>query len=90
MRPAPELEGLESRRLLAAAPATVSAVVTANGTLDVVGTRKADVIVVGLDAANPAQLIVTAEGATVDLGSGSGGGSGSGSGSGCGDDNDND
>jgi hypothetical protein len=38
------VEGLEQRRLLAAAPLVPTAAVDANGTLQVVGTRRADVI----------------------------------------------
>src|SRR5687768_2396986 len=61
----PITEGLEERRLLAASPAVVTATLAPDGTLDVVGTRKADVIVLQLDAANPQQLLVTAGGVTV-------------------------
>src|SRR5688572_33383034 len=59
------IEGLEHRQLLAAAPPVVTATVAADGMLDVVGTRRSDVIVVQLDPANAQQLIVTAAGVAV-------------------------
>lgn len=60
----PTIESLESRRLLSAGPLVASAELAADGMLEVLGTRKHDVIHVALNAADGTKLDITLNGQT--------------------------
>lgn len=58
------LETLEGRRMLSASPLVGSADLSSTGVLDITGTRRADQISVGLNAADSTKLDVTINGVT--------------------------